>query len=1054
MNRQNVLTRLRDVLKVDSINSSQADFLSTHVPFRRITVINDLSGTPVLEHISEQEIFNKYFEDSSQYNKHQLIVVDGPSGSGKSHFIRWIEAKISADDTKNDVVLMIRRNDNTLKGTIKQFLNIEEVKNIRNKDIYERLVKANQNVSEQKFKFEIYHKFLVEIADDDSSILSSSNRKNFRELLSSSEFEERMLMAGGPIERIYSKIVDSNTELGDDVLALFDVEDFTLDYDFNMKLKGNASKKAVKMANKLLPEDDGSFPDEECNPQKLTEYMNSKVEPVIKACAGLEPGDFQQIFREIRQELYSQGKNLILLIEDITSCTGINRDLLDALIVEHTGSNAVDKMCRLTSVIGTTTEYLREFRSNYLDRITTQITIEDGSIGQTQDDLIQFVAKYLNAMSLSTEEIVKWHQDGALDNEYPIHEESEVKDWDSYTYFGKKISLYPFTKRAIINLYNGIDVHRTPRYIIRKIIEPAVDSIIRDKSLFPKFLLSKKPNLEFNVIDKVKSIVVNMELDENQKDILTKKLFAILGYWGNGTLDTSKKGYIGEISVAVFKEFGLTVFAEKLLNSSIEDKENVESVESDLDDIESGDIALISPTLPVSAIAPPPVVNKDFEDFTRILSEWYYDKKSFTKAHRVRDEVCKFIVDNIPWQQEGVPLVSVQMVQKASYDLIEIERQDKKVGKGLYLLKDNDETYQLLLAIGKSWYLGKKRESNIEYASWDFDGAASSLRIATSWLERNKKIFVNIIKGYDETKKYPDYLKCCMIAEVYRGLLNGDYGVNKISDLKPEIFLKESKCRDKADMRGHSNDWCGLVDLMYNADSAEANIDTVQRYFNLIQGNQKNAGRKIINYNLLESVFKDLKANKFDILIDEVDVDKIKARNESKDYLKKIISKVDRVVDSELKKGVELYKTALNYFGFTDDMEIETEDIKDLLNEVIEFYKDTENYGVNITLRTNDASVLKDKSAEIAKALAIISEDRSEMATIEKLALYAHNPMKIIKEFLDFLSRVEMDNNSVYLQMESAKQKLTRQGYWSDDLDPRFEQNRAEFDELMELMEG
>ena len=26
-----------------------------------------------------------------------------------------------------------------------------------------------------------------------------------------SEFEERMLMAGGPIERIYSKIVDSNT---------------------------------------------------------------------------------------------------------------------------------------------------------------------------------------------------------------------------------------------------------------------------------------------------------------------------------------------------------------------------------------------------------------------------------------------------------------------------------------------------------------------------------------------------------------------------------------------------------------------------------------------------------------------------------------------------------------------------------------------------------------------------------------------------------------------------------------------------------------------------
>lgn len=307
------------------------------------------------------------------------------------------------------------------------------------------------------------------------------------------------------------------------------------------------------MANKLLPEADGSFPDEDCNPKILVEYMNSKVEPVIKACAGLEPGDFQQIFKEIRQELYAQGKNLTLLIEDITSCTGINRDLLDALIVEHTGSNEIDKMCRLTSVIGTTTEYFREFRSNYLDRITTMITIEDGAIGNIQDDLIQFVAKYLNVMSLNTDIITKWYQDGAIDSEYPVHEETEVEKWDSYTYLGKKISLYPFTKKAIINLYNGIDVHKTPRYIIRKIIEPAVESVIQDKNSFPKFLLSKKPNLNFDVIDRIKNTVVNMQLKEDEKDIFTKKVFAILGYWGDGSLDISIKGYIGGVNTTVFQ---------------------------------------------------------------------------------------------------------------------------------------------------------------------------------------------------------------------------------------------------------------------------------------------------------------------------------------------------------------------------------------------------------------------------------------------------------------------------------------------------------------------
>ena len=1054
MNKEVVLTRLRDVLNVDSINSSQADFLSTHVPFRKITVTNDLSGTPVSEHISEDEIFNKYFEDSSKYDQHQLIVVDGSSGSGKSHFIRWIEAKLSTEETKNDVVLMIRRSDNTLKGTIKQFLNIEEVKNIKNKDIYERLVKANQNVSEQKFKYEIYHKFLVEIADDDESILSSSDRKKFRELLSSSEFEEKMLMAGGPIERIYSKIVDNNSELGEDVLALFNVDDFVLDYDFNIKLRNNASKRAVKMANKLLPEADGSFPDEDCNPKILVEYMNSKVEPVIKACAGLEPGDFQQIFKEIRQELYAQGKNLTLLIEDITSCTGINRDLLDALIVEHTGSNEIDKMCRLTSVIGTTTEYFREFRSNYLDRITTMITIEDGAIGNIQDDLIQFVAKYLNVMSLNTDIITKWYQDGAIDSEYPVHEETEVEKWDSYTYLGKKISLYPFTKKAIINLYNGIDVHKTPRYIIRKIIEPAVESVIQDKNSFPKFLLSKKPNLNFDVIDRIKNTVVNMQLKEDEKDIFTKKVFAILGYWGDGSLDISIKGYIGGVNTTVFKEFGLTTFAERLLGISLD---NVTYENNPIDEVTTEEAptqaTLYSET---KQSIKKPVINKGFEDFAKILSEWHYDKKSFTKAYQVRDELQKFIFANIAWQQEGVPLISVQMVEKSNYDLIEIERQDKKVGKGLVLLKDDDETYQLLLAIGKSFHLGKKRAGNTEYSSWDFEGAASSLRVVTCWLEKNKKRFVDVVKAYDDTKKYPDYLKCSIIAEVYRGLLNGDYHANKMSDIKTDLLLNDDISYKKRPLDGHSREWIDLVNFMYASDDALKNIDITHRYFNLIQGNEKNARRKIINYNCLDNVFKDLKKESFEIAIDEIDSDSdvINERNKSKKYLKKILSKVDKAVSTEIEEGKELYKNIMKYFCFPEDVEIETKDIKDLLNEVIEFYRDTETYGINIPLRTDDAISFKNRGSEIAKSIIALNTNLNCMSILEKIMFYSSNPMKIAKDFLSFLELVDSDNSSVYSEMNIAKEKLTRSGVWSNDIDPRFEQNRTEFERDMKLMEG
>lgn len=1054
MNKQIAVTRLKDVLNVDSINTTQADFLATHVPFRKIKVTNDLSGTPTSEYISEDNVFNKYFNNSNMYNEHQLIVVDGSSGSGKSHFIRWIEAKLSTIDFQNDIVLMIRRSDNTLKGTIKQFLNIEEVKNIKNKDIYERLVRANQNVSEQKFKYEIYHKFLVEIADEES-ILSSSDRKNFRELLSSSEFEERMLMAGGPIERIYSKIVDSNTTIDDDVLALFEIEDFTLDYDFNEKLK-YASKKARKMANKLLPELDGSFPDDDCNPEILVKYMNSKVEPVIKACAGLEPGDFQQIFKEIRQELYAQGKNLILLIEDITSCTGINRDLLDALIVKHTGSNEIDKMCRLVSVIGTTTEYFKEFRSNYLDRITTMFTIEDGSIGNNLEDLFQFVAKYLNVMSLNSEVINTWYKDGALEFEYPIHEESEVENWDSYTYLGKKMSLYPFTKIAIKKLYDGIDVHKTPRYIIRKIIEPAVDNIIQDKDMFPKFLLAKKPSLGFEVVDRVKSTVTNMQINED-KTIFTNRLLAFLSYWGDGTLDTRKRGYLGAVSINVYKEFGFASFAEKILGVSIEN--DFIEIQSDLEntneplEIKDEPIELSVP-MSETLTSSKKVVNKAFEDFTKILTEWHYDKKTFStrKAYQARDELCKFIFANIPWQQEGVPLISVQMVERSNYHLVEIERQDKNVDKGLVLLEDIDETYQLLLAIGKSLYLSPGQQ-----ASWNFEGAVSSIRVVTSWLEKNKKIFVDLVKAFDGKQKSPDYLRCAMIAEIYRGLLNGDYQVNKVSDIKVDVFIKDNSDRKEQNLIGHSKEWCDLVNkIIYSNDANEQNIDTIQRYFNLIQGNPKNAkkaNRMIINYNLLEQVFKELKNNQFTIDIDNVIDDKIKERKNSKDYLKKILCRIDKVASKELSKGKELYDEVLKYFGYSPESEIEKADINDVLNEVIDFYKDTEKYSINIPLKTNDAIKFKEKVNEILKALSIVSEDISNMSTLDVIAAYSSNPIKQIESFVYFLREVDKHRNEVYNQLLSDRERLTRSGNWSGDVDSWFETNKSIFEDLIRLVE-
>ena len=104
--------------------------------------------------------------------------------------------------------------------------------------------------------------------------------------------------------------------------------------------------------------------------------MNQFRNDVIQRCAGIEPGDFKQIFLDIRKELYRLDKKLTLFIEDVTSFTGVDTALLDALIEEHTGKRSGEQLCRISSIVGTTNNYLQNnFKDNHKDRITKYIYI-------------------------------------------------------------------------------------------------------------------------------------------------------------------------------------------------------------------------------------------------------------------------------------------------------------------------------------------------------------------------------------------------------------------------------------------------------------------------------------------------------------------------------------------------------------------------------------------------------------------------------------------------------------------------------------------------------
>lgn len=1053
MNTAIAKKRISQVLRVDSIDSTDSDFLATHVPFRKIVVATKSGDQFEESYKSEEDIYRDIFNNDLTRNEHQFVIVEGSSGAGKSHFIRWLYAMLSAKEEKDDVVLLIRRSDNTLKGTIRQLLEIKEVKEISNKEAYERLVKANQAITESKFKSTIYHQFIVEIENDTSEVLGNIKRKKLIALLNNSVFQERLMATGGPIDRIYSKIT-SSSGVDLDLIAQFSKADLTLDIDFINQLD-DADRKAQDFANSLMEGDDDEFI------EKITAYMNSFVETVIQTSAGIEPGDFQQIFKEIRQEIKRKGKNLILLVEDITSFTGVNQALLNALVTGHTGSNAVDNLCKVISVVGTTTQYYNQFRDNYRDRITKQITINDGVIGENKSDLVQFVAKYLNAISLDSETLDAWVKNGAYSEDMPVHEDKDHDHWDKFKLnSGKQISLFPFTQNAVINLYESMSDHKTPRYILRDIVEPAVNEVLHDISSFPKFCLGWHSSLPESVENRIGNIVQSTQIAQELKADYRKRLVAFMSFWTNKTLDVTSNGCIAGIKTKIFFELDFGEFVSKLTSTA-----TVRKVADPVPVPGEASVSLpindevveetVEPVQPVRSVKPvvkeqpkiDPKNQKDYDSFRANVISWHRDGGNLIRFVPIRDQISNFVYDAINWQQEGIPLDSRNRFKDAiGGRLIGFERQDQALDRCIVIFEDTDETYQLLLCFGKWLYLGNK--------SWNFPDSASAVYFATSWLQRNKDKFVDAIRNVDKGAAIPAYIKAAMIEKVYKLIINGRIGETKLNQLGDEVFLSTDTPKNGSYefSTGHSQAWYELHQFIYNDSKTPDSYTASVRYFNLIQGVTINTDNYVLNYPLYQAALKEVRKSGY--VLDENDINDtekaVKDKREIFELTQKVLSKVHRVVEEETALAHKNAVDILSYFENIDiEDELEASDIRDIINEIQSFYQRCFAVGINISI-IDDAQIkkIKESAAAIAKAMLILQKDYSDEDDISVIYSFSSNPIGVVLPLLEMLRKANKDIDTAYEQMQNEKESLTRKGNWNDNVDPRFEQQQGAFEAL------
>ena len=990
MNIEIAKQRYKSVFRPDVINNTKCDFLATHVPMKNLYVIShaDVTLQDKKHPMTEEEVFDRFFASSEE---DQFVLVKGASGAGKSHLIRWFYTMLELRKTEREIVLPIKRADNTLKGTIKQLIDMPEVQNMPNKNLYKKLASASTTMPEIELKNTIYYTFVNLIESDDGKasedterMINRVNRQHLVALLQNSLFKERLMLEDGPIERIYCKFAENKTTEVNDKAAEFISADFELDSNFfNELLNSGADEKARKIANKLI--------DNDAFVKKIVDYINLFVEKVIQRCAGLEPGDLGLVIQEIRQELYKQGKTLTILIEDITAASGVDDSLLDALLTNKVAYP--DKnLCRINSIVGSTDGYyVDKFRVNTKARIENFINVSDDMFNNDVNGLVEFFARYLNTISLPEDAIDKWLGNKADPDLYPVHEVTIGNGWDEFKLGNSHINLFPFSSRAITFLYKKQDSNmRHPRALMRDILEPYIKNSLEDLQDYPK----RRSSLEGMDPTLQNTIYNRNDLDDNTKIRLTQFMYI----WGDGTNNVySKDGvrYIGGIADCVYEQLGLPLLDGKQVETPTGEDE---------------DLTQIDPPKPVT---PDPVVQivKENEQVAIALKEvdkWIenVDYKlnigqttaNVRALNEARKNMNAYLYAVIDWASEGVPIDAMVRVRDTSNKfLVSFERQTMK-SDSVVVLPASIESRKIIEAFVRWSEIGGK--------SWNFEGSTDYLFRVQKWTESIKPIIVKSIMRYEETEI--DYFSFAAAAEFYRLIFNGQCkSFQKPQNFNVEMLLKKNVVDNASN--GHTKNWNDLLKKMNGSDGNDAR-NCVLQYYNLPQGTAVTSTNYEFDYISFNKAVRKVINTGLKYGIDDLQLeDPVRKRRLMSEYLKYILDRIDTVVSGE-KNALNEVIDVLGKVVDLDDIDDE-EDIKEIITSIKKFYNQAQISHISVAIHY-DVSLINScnkNAGAIVSAIKTANQIKETTDTQELLLKFSKDPVFALSDFAKLLTLTNSD---------------------------------------------
>lgn len=964
----------RSVIKKDSTATDNQYFMATHVPFKDLEVIESGDMTTDPAHLSEEEIYRNYILNRA--NRHQMIIVRGQAGTGKSHLICWLYNRLINDvenyNPDKEKVIFLRRLGNTSRGAVQQMLDAGMVQDKELKEKFQKFVNAGESQSEDEFKQSIYNAFVTKVQTDRSnSFYKPIKCKDIASFLRDMRVQDYFMSENGPVTRCY-RMITAGADSGVTADAIFVAEDFKFPREVVRRIKDEAATEARDFYLDELRNDDGAT-------SKLAAYLNRFTSSVIQGCANITSENARDLFVHLRKQLLKEGKNLTILIEDFTSFSIVDSELITALAVENGGGYS--DLCRVTSIIGITDSYYKSFRDNFTDRVSEQINVIEQSFSD-ESFLLEMAARYLNAIYCDSEALSVWHQQGAQSKDLPIADFKPKYTWDSIIVDGKEMTLYPFTKRSLITMFQKLK-EKSPRhnldYAIKQMFHQfAMDMVDHDWSFptIPSYIAAPSMNITYA------SSVEESELAPKDK----ARLKTLLATWGDGT-STSSNDCVGGVPNEFLVEIGLGSFSglgqaqTELQQKSVKSKTH-HSPE-------------LSEPIPVKKTKSK--AETDYDRFCEDIQSWFENNAKPNYDSDYFKWVGDFVAQAIPWQDEGIPAYFVDR-RKNSGQFVMMEGSEKNIDQNVaaIYLPRTSEVRNVLYALA-NFNLHK---------NWDFKDAAYYQYVLISWLEKNKSDIKQRICGTIAVQGEQPLITWCLALEYLKRCLLGDKPEEKDAYALLKVLLGGQP--DNSNLNRVNNSWEQVVAGIHNAASSYS-----QAHMFLLSGANSTMGvigdsasntAKIYRYNELLNSLEHLQKKGWDISEELGPYKDYKLYSSTIKTLSDLYGKVRTVAQEEKRLAKEASLSLIDAVGETPTRD----SLIDLINAIKQFYaqckQSNQMYQPDLEMKFKDEPVVW---AQKLMTLFEIARDAENITNpIEVLSRFSGDPITALNNHIRDLKKI------------------------------------------------